>query len=252
MAANSSICTRNHSQSARLLQGLLRELLHLTGSNKEQRRRVLLAYGESLQQRNMFEDAAAAFLAAGALPEALRAYQLGGQWRMVFAVAGGVLSFLLACACSSGFPQGAVYCCTAATALQAARGAEGIPSGLPHRVVSALAGRLKLCALTWLQLHLDSLWDAFVLTHHCSSFACSWIAGGHDVGLPWHTVSATKNPALSCTLDLQCCKHPWTCLTRHQPPHTAMSCTSSAHGKKPPCLGARHRLKKAADERAHT
>ena len=95
MAATVACVLAPHPHSGRLLQGLLRELLHLTGSNKEQRQQVLLAYGESLQQRNMFEDAAAAFLAAGALPEALRAYQLGEQWRMVFAVAGGMhMSFL--------------------------------------------------------------------------------------------------------------------------------------------------------------
>lgn len=138
-----SICTGISSHTGRLLQGLLRELLHLTGSSKEQRRQVLLAYGESLQQRNMFEDAAAAFLAAGALPEALRAYQLGGQWRMVFAVAGGVhMSFLSYSAAAAGLdPPGCsllLHCCNCL----AAQGAESIPAGVPRRVVSASAGRV--------------------------------------------------------------------------------------------------------------
>ncbi len=136
-----SICTSITSHTGRLLQGLLRELLHLTGSNKQQRRQVLLAYGESLQQRNKFEDAAAAFLGAGALPEALRAYQLGGQWRMVFAVAGGVhMSFLSYSAAAAHLdPPGCsllLHCCNCL----AAKGAKSIPAGLPRRVVAALAG----------------------------------------------------------------------------------------------------------------
>ena len=163
-----------------LLQGLLRELLHLTGSNKEQRRQVLLAYGESLQQRNMFEDAAAAFLAAGALPEALRAYQLGGQWRMVFAVAGGVLKSCFSdLAAAAHLVPRRVLCTFTSSCMQgscssAARGAEGI-AGLPRHVAAALAGRVHiLFSHLGCSCILGSLWDIFVFSHHCSSFACSW------------------------------------------------------------------------------
>ena len=70
------------------MQGLLRELLDALPGGDARRARVLEAYGESLAARNLTEDAAVAFLAAGRLEEALTQYKVAGQWRMAFVLAG--------------------------------------------------------------------------------------------------------------------------------------------------------------------
>lgn len=72
-------------------QGKLRELLNLvedSPSNKQKRQRTLQEYGQWLSERQMREDAAVSFLAAGDLEEALREYQEGNHWQMALAVAG--------------------------------------------------------------------------------------------------------------------------------------------------------------------
>ncbi|BDA44195.1 Elongator complex protein 1 [Coccomyxa sp. Obi] len=69
-------------------KGLLRELLDALPGGDARRARVLEAYGEALAARNLTEDAAVAFLAAGRLEEALTQYKVAGQWRMAFVLAG--------------------------------------------------------------------------------------------------------------------------------------------------------------------
>ena len=49
---------------------------------------MLEAYGKQLADRNLAEDAAVAFVAAGALERALQQYKLAGQWQMAFCLAG--------------------------------------------------------------------------------------------------------------------------------------------------------------------
>ncbi len=68
-------------------QSLLRLLLQLTQGKPELRCRVHIAAGEELEQRGKHEDAALAFIAAGDLEKALRAYRLGGQWRQALGLA---------------------------------------------------------------------------------------------------------------------------------------------------------------------
>lgn len=71
------------------MQGLLRELLEaLPAKDAVRRARVLDAHGEALAARNLTEDAAVAFLAAGRLDQALAQYKIAGQWRMAFVLAG--------------------------------------------------------------------------------------------------------------------------------------------------------------------
>lgn len=70
------------------VQGLLRELLHLVGDNKQARKAVLGVYGEVLGQRNLQEDSALAFMAAQDLPRALEAYKAAGHYQMVMILAG--------------------------------------------------------------------------------------------------------------------------------------------------------------------
>ena len=70
------------------VQGLLRELLHLVGDNKQSRKAVLGVYGEVLGQRNLQEDSALAFMAAQDLPRALEAYKAAGHFQMVLTLAG--------------------------------------------------------------------------------------------------------------------------------------------------------------------
>ncbi len=53
------------------MQGLLRELLGLLGPDHPLRRDTLIAYAEDLAERNMSEDAAVAYLAAGDRAKAL-------------------------------------------------------------------------------------------------------------------------------------------------------------------------------------
>ena len=67
--------------------GLLRLLLQLTRDNHELRALVHLAAGEELEGRGKHEDAALAFVAAGDLEKALRAYRLAGQWRQALGLA---------------------------------------------------------------------------------------------------------------------------------------------------------------------
>lgn len=71
-----------------LLQGLLRELLEKLPGSDNRRMQVLAAYGDALAARNMTEDAAVAYLAAGQLDQALLQYRLAGQWTMAFVLAG--------------------------------------------------------------------------------------------------------------------------------------------------------------------
>jgi elongator complex protein 1 len=76
-------------QALKLAQehSLLRLLLQLTQGKPELRRQVHIAAGEELEQRGKHEDAALAFIAAGDLEKALRAYRLGGQWRQALGLA---------------------------------------------------------------------------------------------------------------------------------------------------------------------
>ena len=69
-------------------QGLLRELLQLVGDNQDNRKEVLVVYGEVLSQRNLQEDSAVAFTAAGDLPRALESYKAAGHWQMALTLAG--------------------------------------------------------------------------------------------------------------------------------------------------------------------
>lgn len=69
-------------------KGLLRLLLKLVGPEKaEQRAAVHAAAGEELETRGKHEDAALAFVAAGDLEKALRAYRLAGAWRQALGLA---------------------------------------------------------------------------------------------------------------------------------------------------------------------
>lgn len=70
------------------MQGLLRELLNELDRQDPRRTQVLEAYGEQLAERNLAEDSAVAFLAAGALKRSLHQYKLAGQWQMAFCLAG--------------------------------------------------------------------------------------------------------------------------------------------------------------------
>lgn len=70
------------------VQGLLRELLIELDRQDPRRTQVLEAYGEQLAERNLAEDSAVAYLAAGALERSLLQYKLAGQWQMAFCLAG--------------------------------------------------------------------------------------------------------------------------------------------------------------------
>ncbi len=70
------------------MQGLLRELLSELDRQDPRRVQVLEAYGEQLAERNLAEDSAVAYLAAGALERSLLQYKLAGQWQMAFCLAG--------------------------------------------------------------------------------------------------------------------------------------------------------------------
>lgn len=69
-------------------KGLLRILLQLVGDNLDNRKEVLVVYGEVLSQRNLQEDSAVAFTAAGDLPRALESYKAAGHWQMALTLAG--------------------------------------------------------------------------------------------------------------------------------------------------------------------
>lgn len=73
------------------MQGLLRELLEKLPVSDKRRAQVLHAYGDALAARNMTEDAAVAYLAAGQLEQCLLQYKLAGQWTMAFVLAGRCL-----------------------------------------------------------------------------------------------------------------------------------------------------------------
>ncbi|KAL4852847.1 Elongator complex protein 1 [Chlorella vulgaris] len=66
---------------------LLRLLLKLQAGNRERTRQVHAAYAEALEAKNLQEDAGLAYIAAGQLDDAVRAYRAAGQWRMCFALA---------------------------------------------------------------------------------------------------------------------------------------------------------------------
>ena len=68
-------------------QNLLRLLLQLTEGKPALRAQVHNAAGEELDTRGKHEDAALAFIAAGELEKALRAYRLAGQWRQALGLA---------------------------------------------------------------------------------------------------------------------------------------------------------------------
>lgn len=76
---HSSFLSTNHSatQALTLAQqhNLLRQLLALYQEDPVRRRVVLRACGEALEISHKLEDAGVAFVAAGALQEALRAYR---------------------------------------------------------------------------------------------------------------------------------------------------------------------------------
>lgn len=82
----------SHGRTLPTVQGLLRELLNELGAQDPRRPQVLEAYGEQLADRNLAEDAAVAFLAAGALERALQQYKLAGQWQMAFCLAGELIT----------------------------------------------------------------------------------------------------------------------------------------------------------------
>ncbi|KAK9915662.1 hypothetical protein WJX75_002381 [Coccomyxa subellipsoidea] len=69
-------------------KSLLRELLGALPAGNERRAQVLEAYGDALAARNLTEDAALAYLAAGRLEQALAQNKVAGQWRMAFVLAG--------------------------------------------------------------------------------------------------------------------------------------------------------------------
>ena len=71
------------SLSRRLVQGFLRELLSELDGQDPRRTQVMEAYGEQLADRNLAEDSAVAFLAAGVLRSPCSSTkQLGdGRWR---------------------------------------------------------------------------------------------------------------------------------------------------------------------------
>lgn len=79
-------------------QSLLRELLGALPAGNERRAQVLEAYGDALAARNLTEDAALAYLAAGRLEQALAQYKVAGQWRMAFVLAGKRPSRMQSCA----------------------------------------------------------------------------------------------------------------------------------------------------------
>ena len=70
------------------VQGLLRELLHELDRQDVRRTQVLEAYGEQLAERNLAEDSAVAYLAAGRLERALQQYKVAGQWQMAICLSG--------------------------------------------------------------------------------------------------------------------------------------------------------------------
>ena len=67
--------------------GLLRALVRLTGGRPVLRRAAHAALGEGLEVAGRHEDAALAFVAAGDLERAMRAYRLASQWRPALALA---------------------------------------------------------------------------------------------------------------------------------------------------------------------
>ena len=71
-----------------LAQGLLRELLAELDRHDPRRTQVMEAYGEQLADRNLAEDSAVAFLAAGVLERSLQQYKAAGQWQMALCLAG--------------------------------------------------------------------------------------------------------------------------------------------------------------------
>lgn len=71
----------------------MRELLALCGENPIHRKVVLVAYGETLLDRSMNEDAGVVFVAAGELERAVAAYRAAGAWRMALALAGEISNF---------------------------------------------------------------------------------------------------------------------------------------------------------------
>lgn len=67
--------------------GLLRLLASLAVNHPDLRARVQMAIGEELQLKGRNEDAALAFMTAGDLENAMRAYRLAGQWRPALTLA---------------------------------------------------------------------------------------------------------------------------------------------------------------------
>ena len=70
------------------VQGLLRELLSELNRQDPRRTQVMEAYGEQLADRNLAEDSAVAFLAAGVLEKSLQQYKAAGRWQMALCLAG--------------------------------------------------------------------------------------------------------------------------------------------------------------------
>ena len=70
------------------MQGLLRELLSELDGQDPRRTQVMEAYGEQLADRNLAEDSAVAFLAAGVLQKSLQQYKAAGRWQMALCLAG--------------------------------------------------------------------------------------------------------------------------------------------------------------------
>ena len=77
------------------VQGLLRELLSELDRQDVRRVQVLEAYGEQLAEKNLAEDSALAYLAAGGLERALLQYKVAGQWQMALCLAGRRLPICL-------------------------------------------------------------------------------------------------------------------------------------------------------------
>ncbi|CAK0773220.1 hypothetical protein CVIRNUC_004042 [Coccomyxa viridis] len=82
---------RAHFEQALALatdKGLLRELLSELDGQDPRRTQVMEAYGEQLADRNLAEDSAVAFLAAGVLQKSLQQYKAAGRWQMALCLAG--------------------------------------------------------------------------------------------------------------------------------------------------------------------
>ena len=86
-------CAQSSLSGKLPVQGLLRELLSELDGQDPRRTQVMEAYGEQLADRNLAEDSAVAFLAAGVLQKSLQQYKAAGRWQMALCLAGDLGMF---------------------------------------------------------------------------------------------------------------------------------------------------------------